>query len=144
MAKTRDNYCLNCFSLIPAEAEICPVCGKRIANLSGQNYREKLLHALEHPLDDVRMRAIIALGLRREAGTALPLAQCALRHPSDVVEGMEVVNVLKNFDASPEGVCALKMLAADHAAHAVRMAAEAALERIVSKDGKKAGNDGKV
>lgn len=141
MAKTQESYCLNCFSLIPAEAEICPVCGEHIASLSSHGYREKLLHALEHPLDDVRMRAIIALGLRREAGTALPLAQCALRHPSDVVEGMEIVNALKNFDASTEGAHALKMLASDHAAHAVRAAAEAALERSMANGGPKETSD---
>lgn len=136
-----DLYCPNCFAMIPARASVCPFCSADIKGISGRDFRSKLLHALEHPLDDVRMRAIISLGLRREAGTALPLAQCALSHHSDVVEGMEVVNVLKDFGASAEGLRALKMLAADHAAHAVRAAAEAALEKIMAKGGKPAGND---
>ncbi|MHB1100129.1 MAG: HEAT repeat domain-containing protein [Burkholderiales bacterium] len=122
-----DLYCLNCHAMIPAEAKICPNCGENQDLMSEQEYRDKLLHALNHPLDDVRMRAIIALGLRHEEGTALHLAECALHHPSDVVEGMEIVNSLRKFGASQEGRQALERLAVHHAAHAVRVAAETAL-----------------
>ena len=97
--------------------------------MSEQDYRRKLLNALNHPLDGVRMRAIIALGLRHEEGTALHLAECALRHPSDVIEGTEVVNSLRKFGASKAGRQALAILAINHAAHAVRVAAESALGR---------------
>ncbi|MHB1678103.1 MAG: HEAT repeat domain-containing protein [Sulfuriferula sp.] len=134
MTVANEIFCPNCFSMIPAEAETCPVCGERIASLSAQGYREKLLHALAHPLGDIRMRAIIALGLRRETGTAVPLAVCALRHPTDVVEGMEVVYALKNM-GMPEKQLALTMLINDHAAHAVRAAAEAVLEQGSADDG---------
>ena len=129
MTNARAIYCTNCFSLIPAEAETCPVCGERLARLSAQDYRVKLLHALDHPLDDVRMRAIIALGLRRETATAQPLAECALRHPIDVVVGMEIVKALKHFPASAERRRALETLAQSHAAHAVRAEAAAVLEQ---------------
>lgn len=127
MNSNRENYCTNCFSLIQAELEICPACGERMAQLSTQDYRIKLLHALAHPLDDVRMRAIIALGLRREAGTALPLAECALRHPLNIEEGLTVVNALKNLREFPDSRRALGILAQDHAAHAVREAAAIAI-----------------
>ncbi|MHB1566321.1 MAG: HEAT repeat domain-containing protein [Acidiferrobacter sp.] len=123
MATSHKFYCPNCFSLIPATAEICPVCGECREHFRSQGYREKLLHALEHPLDDVRMRAIIALGLRREAGTATSLADCALHHPTDVVGGREIVRALKNFGVSAEAQHALERLAREHAAHAVRVAA---------------------
>lgn len=129
MTVANEICCPNCFSMIPAEAESCPACGERIASLSARGYREKLLHALAHPLDDIRMRAIIALGLRRETVTAVPLAECALRHPTNVVEGMEVVYALRNVGASRERLHALAMLANDHAARAVRAAAKAELER---------------
>jgi hypothetical protein len=129
METEREIYCMNCFSLIPAEVKFCHVCGEHMAGLSAQHYRVKLLHALQHPLDDVRMRAIIALGLRREAGTAMPMAECALRHPLNIEEGIEVVNALKKFPPSADGRRALEMLAHDHSAHAVRAAAEIALQR---------------
>lgn len=142
MTTDREIYCMNCFSLIPAEAETCPVCGEHMAGLSAQHYREKLLHALEHPLDDVRMRAIIALGLRREAETAIPMAECALRHPLNVEEGIEVVNALKNFHAFPGRQHAMEMLT-HHSAHAVRAAAEIALKRISADSETREMDDGR-
>jgi HEAT repeat protein len=76
--------CPNCFKEIAPGIEVCPACGERIAALSGRDYTAKLVHALDHPLADVRMRAIIALGLRGEAPAAL--AACTLRHSADIVE----------------------------------------------------------
>jgi HEAT repeat protein len=115
-----DAYCLSCFSLIPAGAEICPVCGARADAFTALDYREKLVHALLHPLDDVRMRAIIALGLRGEAETANALVECALRHPADVVEGLEIVRSLARVKDAGAGRDALAMLRDRHPAHAVR------------------------
>jgi len=128
MTTGRDSYCMNCFSLIPAQAQACPVCGERMTGLSAQDYRTKLLHALEHPLDDVRMRAIIALGLRREADVSLALAGCTLRHPLNVEEGIEVVHALNGFLPSPVAQRALEILAREHGAHAVRERARTALQ----------------
>ncbi len=127
MTAERVSYCMNCFALIPAQADTCPVCGGHAAVLSRLEYHEKLLHALAHPLDDVRMRAILALGLRHEPGVALPLAECALRHPLNLEEGLAVVTALKNMREFPDSGRALGILAHDHAAHAVREAAAAAL-----------------
>ena len=127
MTTENDTYCLNCFSLIPAEAETCPVCGENITSLSAQEFREKLLHALDHPSDDVRMRVITILAQRHEEGIALKLAECALRHPMSYDEAIEVVHSLKDFQAFPDGRRALELLAKDHPAHAVRVAAQEAL-----------------
>lgn len=96
-----------------------------LAVLSARNYREKLIHALEHPLADVRMRAVIALGWRGEACAARPLLELALRDPVDVVEGLAVVESLVTLNDG--GHVALKELAARHPAHAVREAAMRAL-----------------
>jgi len=115
---------MNCFSLIPAEAEICPVCGEYISNLSEHEFREKLFHALDHPSDDVRMRVISILVQRHEEGTALKLAECALRHPMSYDEAMEIIHSLKDFQTFPDGRPALALLAKDHPAHAVRVAAQ--------------------
>lgn len=120
MAVPRENYCLECFSLIPAEAAICPVCGARQGDFSARDYREKLIHALLHPLDDVRMRAIIALGLRGEAETADALVECALRHPADVVAGLEIVRSLARVKDAGARLDALAVLKERHPAHAVR------------------------
>lgn len=119
--------CPNCFAEIPAGAEICPACGERLAALSARGYTEKLIHALGHPLADVRMRAIIALGLRGEAETAEPLLACALRHPADVVAGLEIVRSLARVADGEAGRNALAFLKSLHPARAVRSAAAEAL-----------------
>ena len=121
-------YCPDCFAMISADAPVCPACGADIARLGARGYREKLLHALEHPLADVRLRAIIALGLRAEAGAADALAQCALRHPTDVTAALEVINSLCRLNSGPERHTALVRLAEDHPGRAVRAAARRALE----------------
>ncbi len=118
-----EQICAACFHLAPADARTCPACGADLAAQSGRDYRDKLLTALHHPLSDVRMRAIIALGWRGEGDSAQPLARCALRHPTDVVEGLEVVDSLARL-RDPAAACgALRALQAQHPAHAVRVAA---------------------
>jgi HEAT repeat protein len=114
-------FCLACFRRVPAESLCCPACGADLAALSARGYRENLLHALEHPLAEVRMRAIIACGWRGEACAAQPLYELALRHPVDVVEGLAVVASLRRLGA--EGRAMLDELAEVHPAHAVRAAA---------------------
>jgi hypothetical protein len=61
---------------------------------------------------------------------AQPLARCALRHPTDVVEGMEVVDSLTRI-RDPAAACrALRALQAQHPAHAVRVAASQAEQAL--------------
>ncbi|OOG28845.1 hypothetical protein B1C78_00480 [Thioalkalivibrio denitrificans] len=125
---TRPGFCPACFAPLDQSAERCPVCGARMADLSARDYGEKLLHALEHPLADVRLRAILALGRCSVAGAADALVACALCHPVDVVEGLEVVRSLRG--PGPDGARrrALARLVREHPAHAVREAARRAAE----------------
>lgn len=119
--------CFACFYLIPVEQKVCPHCGADLADFSARDYREKLLNALFHPLADVRMRAVIALGWRGEQETAGELAACALRHPSDIVQGLEIINSLTIMKAAKSVYAALSILKERHPAHAVREGAATAL-----------------
>jgi hypothetical protein len=130
MKDDAEHYCQNCFALIAAKIDICPLCGGSVTMLSAQAYREKLLHALMHPLDDVRIRAIIVLGLRRETAADMPLAECALQHPLNIEEGIEVVNALAYIYFSSGQLSALELLAEQHPAHAVQVAARRILKEI--------------
>jgi HEAT repeat protein len=80
-------YCPNCYTAIPVSAVACEACGADLKDWYSQSYAERLIHALEHPLDDVRMRAIIALGWRREEKAERALVECALRHPTESLRG---------------------------------------------------------
>lgn len=122
MAEARQ-YCMRCFALFGADAARCPACGAEAARFTAQAYGEKLLAALGHPLAEVRMRAIIAIGLRSDTEMAAALVACALRHPADIVQGLEIVRSLSRLDS---GRAALRQLAGAHPAHAVRAAAQEA------------------
>lgn len=123
-------FCLACFAPLAQEADTCPACGTRMTEFSERNYKEKLIHALLHPLADVRMRAIIALGWRGEPETADALVSCALRHPSDVVEGLEIINSLDRIKNAMVRQAALITVQMHHPAHAVREGARRILADI--------------
>jgi HEAT repeat protein len=122
-----ETYCMNCFSMMPRGAAVCPSCGKEIVALTSRGYREKLLRALHHPLAEVRMRAVIALGLQRDTEAADDLVACALRHPKDVIEALEIVRSLRMFPAGRSRHQALHDLSERHPAAVVRIAAMAAI-----------------
>ncbi len=121
-------FCLSCFMPLSQEADACPVCGASMAELSGRHYQEKLVHALLHPLADIRMRSIIALGWRAEPETADALVACALRHPIDVVQNLEILRSLDRMKDETIRKTALSTLQARHPAHAVRESAARMLD----------------
>lgn len=122
-------YCMNCFATMPRNAEVCPACGAEVAAFTSRCYREKLLRALHHPLAEVRMRAVIALGLRRDVEAARDLVECALRHPRDVIKGLEIVKSLQMLPAGKPRDEALQDLSLRHPAAVVRIAAMAVLRK---------------
>lgn len=117
-------YCPVCFAEITGDQQDapCPVCGATPAEWRQRDYTDRLIHALGHPNPEVRMGAIISLGNRREPRAAIPLAECALAHPIDVVQALAIVDALRTIEPSPERDRALTLLAG-HPARAVRRAA---------------------
>jgi hypothetical protein len=77
------------------------------------------------------MRVIIALGLLREKWAEAALVECALRHPIDVVEGLEIVNSLRLIAEGGSGLTALRTLVDKHPARPVRRAAREAIAKLV-------------
>ncbi|NIA05059.1 MAG: HEAT repeat domain-containing protein [Proteobacteria bacterium] len=130
----RINYCGHCFAEITPEVQQCPFCGIVLQEWAySLDYETRLIHTLGHPLADVRMRAIIALGKRGDPQAADPLVRCALRHPIDVVEGLEIVAGLRRLRPGGARSKALDRLARDHPAHAVRRAAAEVLTGMADK-----------
>lgn len=56
-------FCPGCYRRIPLHLETCPHCGVSLRGFEAKSYSDRLISALGHPLADVSMRAIIALGL---------------------------------------------------------------------------------
>ncbi len=127
---TQQTYCPVCAASIGRNARNCPRCKADIDAWDRKNFVEKLTEALRHPLSEVRMRAIIVLGNRRERSAEQPLVDCARAHPKDVVQGLEIVNSLTLIREAAPPSRALERLAKDHPARAVRKAAEQAVKNL--------------
>ncbi|ABU59951.1 MULTISPECIES: HEAT repeat domain-containing protein [Roseiflexus] len=123
-------YCPLCFAEIGEDQQDapCPVCGATPDAWRRRDYTDRLIYALRHPNPEVRMGAIISLGNRREPRAAVPLAECALAHPVDVVQALAIVEAIRNLQASPERDEALNLLAS-HPARVVRRAVAGKGER---------------
>jgi len=83
------------------------------------SYEERLIHALRHPLSEVRMGAIISLGNRKGEEAAVPLATCALEHPHDIVQNLEIVRSLEKIPDCAQRRSAVQLLKS-HPSHMVR------------------------
>lgn len=126
----RLTFCLNCFRQHERESTRCPFCGIEVDRWQEIGYGARLSHALEHPLDDVRMRAIIALGWRAEPEAEAALVECAFAHPTDVTNGLEIVRSLGAIAERHGCRGGLLRLSAEHPARWMRRAAEGALRRF--------------
>lgn len=114
-------YCPACFVQVAFadRDKPCSVCGTSASEWERTHtYKDRLMHALAHPNSEVRMAAIITLGNRREPQAAVPLAACALAHPIDVVQALEIVRSVRKLPTGPERAMALALLA-QHPARAV-------------------------
>lgn len=104
-----------------------------------RSYTQGLIAALGHPIREVRMRAIIALGLRRAREACDALVECALRNRRDPVEGLEIVRSLRRILEDDPIEEALRRLAHDHPSRIVR---DAAREAVAGNRALRAGTAG--
>lgn len=117
-------YCPACFAEIPRDTRVCPACSADlVAWEERHSFTQRLIHALGHPNPEARMAAIISLGYRGEAVAAIPLANCALAHPIDIVQALEIVASISRLPPGPERAQALALLA-NHPAQSIRSAVE--------------------
>ncbi|WP_312283316.1 HEAT repeat domain-containing protein [Candidatus Igneacidithiobacillus taiwanensis] len=118
------HYCPLCYAEIPIGAEVCPACGRNIESWERNTpYFDRLLWALRNPHPEVRMGAILSLQHQGRSEAALPLAQCALQSDVDVVQGLAVVDALRQLPDGADKAKALELLR-EHPAHSVREAAQ--------------------
>ncbi|MYM92312.1 HEAT repeat domain-containing protein [Duganella vulcania] len=130
-----DGFCTHCFTLLPALATACPVCGNAQNNTGEGDYREKVVSALRHPSPEVRVRAIVAIGLMHDKSAADALVACALRNPADVVVGLQIIETLKIIDDGKPRMTALRYLHARHPDDAIKQAAQVTLNAILPAPG---------
>jgi hypothetical protein len=65
------------------------------------------------------MGAIISLGNQGNEGAAVPLATCALEHPHDIVQNLEIVHSLEKIPDCAQRRSAVRLLES-HPSHMIR------------------------
>lgn len=124
-----EHFCPFCFAKIPATIRICPCCRQDIEDWEDdQSYAARLIRALQHPVDQVRMGAIITLGNRADPETAEALVECAYRFPALVPQNLQIIESLLQLPDSRERKNALEKLSR-HPSHPVAERAGDALVR---------------
>ncbi len=122
-------FCPYCFESIPEASRICPCCHENVESWhEGETYAARLVRALQHPVDQVRMGAIITLGNRADPETASALVECAYRFPEMVPQNLQIIESLMQFHDARERENALEKLSR-HPSHPVAERAREALVR---------------
>ncbi len=94
-------FCPSCFHKVSKEIKVCPFCGIDISRWEeNATYEEQLVHALRHPISEVRIGAIISLGNKKCQEAAIPLAECALEYPNDIVQNLEILRSIGSLSDS--------------------------------------------
>ncbi len=117
-------FCPYCFMQLERQVEACPGCGKNISQYKvSASFDQRLIRALRHPVDDVRMRVIFAIRKRGVVTAIDSLLTCAFNQPADIVQNLEIIATLKSFPPSVTRDAALARLATSHLSELVRKAA---------------------
>ena len=96
-------FCPNCFTEVLENDKVCSHCHLNIREWEEKKtYTTRLVQALHHPLDEVRMGSIITLGNQADPHTAASLAECAYRYPTMVPQNLQIIASLLQFPASRE------------------------------------------
>lgn len=122
-------FCPSCFAEIDAASSTCTQCGADVQAGRDRAYPQRLLHALKHPLSDIRMTAIEALAQLQPEGAAMAFADCALGHPRDPVQGVAILRALERLPRDPAWAAAVSRLV-DHPAAIVGRGAQALLDSV--------------
>jgi len=123
-------FCPFCFKGIIIGQKICPHCKVNIPLWEkNTSYEEKLIHALDHPIAEVREGVIITLGNLKYKKAAAPLAQCAFNYPADNIQNLEILQSIEQLPLCRERDNAVLLMRT----HLSRMIRESALKIPLSK-----------
>lgn len=122
-------FCPSCFAEIDAARSTCTQCSADVQAGRDRAYPQRLLHALKHPLSDIRMTAIEALAKLQPECAAMAFADCALEHPRDPVQGVAILRALERLPRNPAWAAAVSRLV-DHPAAVVGRGAQTLLDSV--------------
>lgn len=120
-------FCANCFTELHGSDDHCTNCGQpRDDGWATTSFDTRLIRALNHPVADVRLRAIYALGRRKVISAIDLLVDLAFIHPFDPVQGKVIVDALTDMSVRQADE-ALLQLSREHPSNVVQQHANVRL-----------------
>ncbi len=102
-------FCPVCFKKLNKNRLICPYCHININKWQEEiTYESRLIHALQHPLSEVRMGAIITLANMRSTNALIPLTNCAFKYPKDIIQNLEIIKSIEKIPSCKDKIVIIK------------------------------------
>ncbi|WP_339945551.1 HEAT repeat domain-containing protein [Thermodesulfovibrio sp.] len=89
-------FCPSCWRGIPDFVIICPYCQYDLKSYQSLSYEEKLIHALKHPVKEIRRTIIYIIGLKRLEKAVSELERM-IDEEEDPIILMEIANALRKI-----------------------------------------------
>ena len=89
-------FCPRCWKEIEEGCRVCPYCGYEIGSFDALSYEEKMISALNHPVDEFRVNAINVLSRIGSERAVKALEELAWREKSVpiVLEAVKALHAL--------------------------------------------------
>jgi HEAT repeat protein len=124
-------YCPNCWKNISEGSRICPNCAHDLSQYSQREFEEKLISALNHPIQDNRIMAIQILGDLRSTSSLHPFEQILHTETQDFYVLKAVLEAIAKID-DPQGQALLEQ-AESHPSMLVRHLARILMDQKIAK-----------
>ncbi len=122
-------FCPKCWKEIEEECKTCPHCGYEISKYGLLSYEDKLIHSLNHPIDEFKINAIRILG-NIGGEKAISAFEKLIDIESSVPILLEVIESLRKLSFNFESAYSVLKKLTKHKAKVVRESAISAIREI--------------
>ena len=125
-------YCPQCWTIVTEQDVSCPNCGYHLGQFTELPYEDKLLLGLKHPVQDIRIIAIKALGDLGNLRAIPEFKQIVMNENEDYYVLRAVLLALEIIPGQQS--IALLVQAKNHPSELVRRLADQILKRMSDQD----------
>jgi len=123
-------FCPKCWKEVSEKCKVCPYCGFPFDSFNNLSYEEKMISALNHPIDEFKINAINVLG-RIGGEKAVFAIEKFLEKENSVPVILETIKALKHLSMRVNRAVKVLKKLEKHRAKVVANAAKEALNEIL-------------